>query len=240
MECYHSLIGFEIWGDMDWTYQNGLSMRTAGAIENILPIIESNSSIVLQNTANARNNLKFIVYDNTGLLISTKYLNLNANESQSIDSDSFITQGFEGTVVITSSGTLNALVELNRSRNDGYLAEAIPAQTTAGSSFLFPHIASNNQWSTEIMLVNISDNSEDITITAFDADGNELAGITKTQTITGHGRLYTKIRDLFNETDEIAYLRATADNSLFIAHLIYYTNEGYGHIMGGTVVKPFD
>ena len=51
---------FEIWGDVgNWDYQHGLSIRTAGAIESILPIVEPGSSIVLQNTAKHNQSYNF-------------------------------------------------------------------------------------------------------------------------------------------------------------------------------------
>ena len=191
----------------------------------------------LQNTTN---HIILKAYNDDGYLLASLPYIIASNQTITLDSSEIIAILFSGTVIVTSSGTINALVELHRIRDDGVLAESIPAQTIAGSEFLFPHIASNEQWSTEIVLVNTSDNAKDLTLTAFDKDGNEIEGINSFQSINAHGRIYSKIRDIFTKTDGIAYIRSTSDSPSFVAHLIYYTNENSGHIMGGTIVKPLN
>ena len=240
-QATNPLVGFEIWGDLEnWEYQHGLSMRTAGAVKNILPLIEPGSMIVLQNTANTKNRLILESYSDDGELFSSHTIELESHQLQFLDSNTLISDMFTGFIIIKSSGTLNALVELNRIRDDGILAESIPAQSIAGFDFLFPHIASNNQWTTEIMVINTSERSETITIRPYDINGNEISGQSSTLPIASNGRLYSKVKDLFNQIDDIAYIRILASAKTFIGHLIYYTNEGFGHVMGGTVVTPLD
>ena len=240
-EASSPLVGFEIWGDLgNWDYQHGLSIRTSGAIENILPIVEPGSSIVLQNTSNTAINVTLKAYNDSGELWAILPMRIYANQTRSYLSDSLIAKNFSGFVIATSSGAINALVELNRNREDGILAEAIPSQTKNGFNFLFPHIASNTQWSTEIMLINNDIKAQTATITPYDIEGVKLEGMRTSINIAPKGRLYSKIKDIFEQTENISYIRVSTSKKTFVGHLIYYTNEGYGHIMGGIVVKPID
>ena len=231
------MVGFEIWGDsIDWQYQNGISMRSYGSTRNYLPIIEPNCNILLQNTCDAENKFTVKVYDDNGELFTNKIYQLAPKETLVLTNHELTNDEFFGSLSIFSSGPANALVELRRERDDGTLAEAIPSQSKPGKELLFPHIASNDQWSTEIMVLNTSDIDKDITIKPFTSDGQGNDDTSITITIKGKGRLHSKIKDLFGDTDDIAYLRIYADEAVLIGHLIYYTNEGYGHVMGGGIV----
>ena len=233
------LVGFELWGDSQyWSYQNGLQIPQNGSLNSILPIVESGSIITLQNTAAVANTITLEAYDNSGKLVKTIELELKANQSKSYNSDEILDYGFSGSLELQANATFIALTELKRYRHDGILAEAITAQNESGKEFLFPHIASNEQWSTEIILINTGDRNEGIRLIAFNDHGVELRSVTPT--INKQGRLHSKISDLFDQTDDIAYIRAVSYGQPFIGHMIYYTNSGYGHLMGGTVVKPLD
>ena len=233
------LVGFELWGDSQyWSYQNGLQIPQNGSLNSILPIVESGSIITLQNTANVANTITLNAYDNDGKLVKTLEFELNANQSKSYISDEILDFGFFGSLSLQSNATFNALTELKRYRHDGILAEAVTAQNESGKKFLFPHIASNDQWSTEIMLINTGDRNDLIRLIAFNDQGIELQSVDSS--INKQGRLHSKISDLFEQTDDIAYIRAESYGQPFIGHMIYYTNPGYGHLMGGTVVAPLD
>jgi hypothetical protein len=140
---------------------------------------------------------------------------------------------------VIAEGTLQGYTDLFRPRGDGPLTEAVPMQAFGqeGSELVYSHTANPQQWTTEIVMVNGGDATNIVTFTAFDGFGVELG--TAERTLPGKGRLFIFARDLFeNLPSTVAYIRADAQLNGVVGHLLYYTNEGGGHIMGGTIVRP--
>jgi len=236
-EADQPVTGFQIWGDLQWSQQNGMLTAHSGALRNILPVIEPGGAIVLQNTAPVENRVTLIANQNDGVTRDKKNYVLPPYGRLSLPADVAVTPDFAGSAVIESSATLNALFELRRIRRGREnFTEAIPAQSATGAEFVYPHVASGDQWTTEIMLVNAGDEAADAVFEAYDGQGRFLERVTRS--VPAFGRIHLKARELFENAAAIAYLRVAAGQPTFVGHLIYYTNEGWGSVMGGAPTPP--
>ena len=227
--------GFGLWGDLGFSYESGSPTQQYGKLDSWIPMAESGSNFILQNSARTTNSIEVKAYSNDGTLVSTLNLELAMLEKKEWLTDSLFGNGFAGSIHIKSTGACNALVDIKRSNNDGDMSEAVAAQTASGYEFTFAHVASNNQWTTELMMSNARDKSEQLIMIGRDILGNAIETIEVQ--VAGHGRLHSRVKDLFSKADQIAYITAKATAKSFAGHLIYYTNDGWGHLMGGTSVR---
>ncbi len=235
-EADQFVTGFELWGDLNWSRQSGMLTANSGAVRNFLPLVEPGGAILLQNTAAAANEVELLAYDDSGQLRQKQTYALPAYAQLSLSADA-VAPNFSGSVTLISSGALNAVSELQRVRKEEErFSEAVPAQSQTGSEFLYPHVASNEQWTTEIILVNTGEDADTATIEAYDGLGRFVA--RETRDIPGRGRLHAEARALFDDASSIAYLRVTTNQPDFVGHLIYYSNDGWGHVMGGAPTPP--
>ena len=233
------LTGFEIWGDHQTTFQSGMTTTHPGFIQGILPVIEENALIQFTDTSGRANNLELKFYNNEGTLVSTIENRLEPNSQLKVPIEFFFEAGFRGWLHVTAEGTVQGHADLRRVRADGPLAEAVPMQMAQqpGTAVVFPHTANPEQWTTELILVNGNDPNNALTLTAHDENGDQLDSVERV--LPANGRLFTFARDLFEDLPtNVAYVRAQAQLDGLVAHLLYYTNQGGGHIMGGTIVRP--
>ena len=229
------LTGFEIWGDLDWTRQSGMKYAGSGGVSGVLPHVEPGSRIVVQNQAATVNRVALTAFDLDGNRGQALLVEMAPGERRVLDHEAFGAEHV-GSVTIVASATVNALCELYRIRSNGdVLAEAVPAQFTAGRRFVYPHIARTDQWTTELILVNVSDEDQAVSLVAYSENGAALGEAQAT--IPARGRLQKNIQALFGENSGAAYIRAAGEAPVFVAHLIYFTNQGFGRVMGGTVVR---
>ena len=169
------LTGFELWGDKEnWTTQQGIGISRYGNLSQTLPLINAKSLVMYQNSAQVENSVMFNGYDAAGLLVATKSITLLPKEKYQATGTELFGSTFAGTVKITSTATGYALCEVISENGDGELAEAFASMVDRGGKLLFPHIASNDQWTTEIEIINTTDRHETINIIAYDKRGRVI------------------------------------------------------------------
>ncbi|MDJ0838047.1 MAG: PKD domain-containing protein [Acidobacteriota bacterium] len=230
--------GFEIWGDAAaGAHVSGTKIQDLGIVQGALPIVEPGSRIELANVAPVTNKVILEAYSNDGNLMSTRNIELEPNGQISLNTDIVIGNGFYGYLRVISSAPIHALCDLRRDRGDGdILTEAVPATGFTGGNFLFPHVAATTNWGSELALVNLSDDTVNVTLKAYNAEG-EVSGLAQ-KTLNPRGRLHQLADELFPEIQDMAYIRAITDGDALAAHQLFYARKGFGSIMGGTVVKP--
>ena len=232
------LVGFQIWGDLGRKGQLGLPLTHHGALKTVLPLIEENTKIFLYNSATVPNLVTITGRDEKAATTVSDFFMMIPGQRVELSRDQ-IAEDFEGALTIESTATLTAWQEVHRTQADGsVLSDAIPGRDQFGRSFLIPHVAVFDQWSTEVMAVNTGSAEQPLTITGYSADGQVVDQITLP--VAAGGRLHHLVQELFPGSTGIAYLTLEGQQPTWVAHLLFQTNVGMGKVMAGTEIEPLE
>ena len=228
--------GFYLWGENGATV-NGGGFAGRGALEMVLPLLEPSSRIYLANPEDVSNQVKVNFHLPSGVLFSSRTYDLLPKQR--------LILGFSERGSLHVSGRFPTLLGGDLTRVDGdrkKLGESIPGLSDFGRSLIAPHVASNDLFATELLLVNVNDPSTRVTIEAFDRNGTAL-GPPALRFLNGRAGLRETIRELFpgRETSAFAWLKIIGETDARLAgHVLFYSREGKGERMGGGVAEIVD
>ena len=231
--------GFELWGDISpRNRMSGMPSLPSGGKTLVLPWLEENAVAQIVNPNDVANSITYTLYTKKGSILGSKTYQMDSNEHINITSASFGSVSLEGSLIITAQYPVTGVVDLYRDRGNGeVMSEAIPGQVLAGDKLVFSHIASSSQWSTELFLVNLESSTNAINLSSYTKEGVFLETIKVN--LRGNGMIQDKVLNLgFSQLSSIGYIIAESTSGNMVGHLIYYTNTGFGHVMGGTSVTP--
>ena len=101
-----------------------------------------------------------------------------------------------------------------------FFAFNIFAQTQGDWKLYYPHVASDNNWETEICVVNTADQVLSGTLDAYDSNGNRIQ--ERDLTLNGNNRMAFAIGDEFGNHQDIGYFVFSADSSNMCGYAKFY------------------
>lgn len=163
------------------------------------PIVDSNNStwvgIAISNPNQLEARLQISLYESSGRLLSSRSLNLGANQQTAFLVDDFfkISGEISGWVEVQSDVNIVGF-EVWGSKLSGVMAGLQAASFPAQSLYL-PHIASGSGWETFVSVINVSQNPGNVVLTAYDKNSTEIKSIAKT--LSSKQQLKVNVRELF-------------------------------------------
>ena len=233
-----NITSFLLWGDLNWQWQNGVGQREKSFVESIVPLWEVGSSLEIYNSSQGLNNIKIEWLTNTGTKVYEMSRVLLSNEKMHLVHPVLLDNFDYGFLKITSSQGIWLEADLQRLQNGDLLSEAIPGHGEFGELLIAPHIASNNQWSTEIAMVNTGNSDAILLWSGLDKQGDVVE--EKIILLSSHQSKRIKIRENFDQFQSIHSIRIFSANAKLAGHMMYYTNPGIGQILGGTALRPIN
>jgi hypothetical protein len=240
--------GFFLLFDSAVTFIDGASLQTAPASRLVFPKVSGNPAsptmISYVNTGTGSlQQCALTLYDNTGRLAARTLLTLTPKSgfTGSILDVLPAAAGIEGYAVLESTGTpssglVSALVgfETYRNKTDIAALNAVPDTALSTISYL-PHFASGGGYVTRLALVNFTNQSQTLTITAgsIQKDGVNQTPSTAVaiRTIPPNGRLEETADSLFGLTGSSLYTgyiewQTQGSTNGVIGYLDYGTTDG--------------
>lgn len=112
-------------------------------------------------------------------------------------------------------------------------AALVPAPLERGTLLIVPHIASGIEWPghgcwrTDISVMNTGDSDTEVTCTAYDAAGDEIAVVVRT--LKPNQRFEEEAADIFLQVpaEEIASVRISSDGEPLCGMLLFRLEDGY-------------
>jgi len=239
--------GFFLVFDSRISFIDGAGLQTRAASRLIFPKVSGNpaspTTISYVNTGN--DTLRFSAltfYDNSGQPIAKTYLTLapKSGFTGSIIDALPDVSGLEGYAVLEtgtpSSASLEVLVGFETYRNNTDVAALNAVADSAASRIGYlPHFASGGGYTTRLALVNFTNESQTLTITAdsFEKDGvaQTPSGAAVNRTIPPNGRLEESADSLFGLTGSSLYTgyikwETHGNTRGVIGYLDYGTTDG--------------
>jgi hypothetical protein len=210
--------GFFVLFDADINYIDGAELVSGPAARLIFPKVsvtrDSTTNITLINTASAGVKSVVTAYDNNGNATASHVFAAGpfSGFSGPITSLVHLDTGFEGYAVVETvatpfSAALESLVgfETYRNRSDIALLLGLPESATLRTGFL-PHLASQGGYQTKLGLVNYSNQTLAVKITAdgLTADGKSRipGSVTIDRILPANGRLEERADHMFTLTGD--------------------------------------
>src|SRR5881396_766932 len=201
--------------------------------------VGSPTELSLVNTASQAIQGTISLYRNDGQLFAAHEMNLPALSGFNSSIDELVPSavGFEGYAVVETGGADSGSLigfETYRNRSDIALIRAFPESARLRKGFL-AHLASQGGYSTTLMMVNSSDQSQVLEITAA---GLQVAGsarnpssVSVLRTLAPNARLEERVDQMFNLSGEESidgYIRfeTQTDSPGVFAFLDYGTTDG--------------
>src|SRR5437773_8754785 len=239
--------GFFVVFDSALSFIDGGELAAAPASKLIFPKVSAHGSpptqLSLVNTASEAIQGTISLYEDSGRLAATWTVTLPALSgfTRPVDELAPSAMGFEGYAVVEAgvgpqSKILDSLIgfETYRNRSDIALIRAFPESARLRTGFL-AHLASQGGYLTTLTLVNFSNDSQVLRITA---DGLQVGGsprtpssVTVERTLAPNARLEERVDQMFTLSGEAlidGYIRfeTQTDTSGVIAFLDYGTTDG--------------
>lgn len=102
-----------------------------------------------------------------------------------------------------------------------------PEISSEPATLFFPHTASNQNWDTEIAIINRSDHQVvDGVLKAFD-DFGETVSDNKTITLAPHAKTEIVIREFFDRPEEVRYVILESNSDKVAGYMKFFDNGGY-------------
>jgi len=230
MTSKRAITGFTIWGDETNEGNNGGAFADSGALSATLPYQDTNSRIYLANPAPANNRVTLCFYKPDGSLAHRETMTLTSMERVVIqgrpEAGSLCAEGSQPLLLGSDYGFKRA--------DGGFLTESLPAVVTPGDQFVVPHVASNAQWRTELLLCNVGSSLVDVEIEGFSEVGDLVS--TVSMPLDAFASVRHSIAGLFGEMTRtrIAWLRVKGvAGSKLAGHLWFYGSDEHLPVMGG-------
>ena len=203
----------------------------------------SPTELSLVNTVSQAIGGTISLYENSGRLFATRSITMPplSGFTRSIDELVPSATAFEGYVVVDSgliqeSGTVNSLIgfETYRDRTDIALIRAFPESTSRRTGFL-PHFASQGGISATLTLVNFSQDSQVLRITAEGLQAHSTtrtpSSVTVERTLPPNARLREGVEPMFNLSgdmliDGYIHFETQTNTRGVIGFLDYGSREG--------------
>ena len=228
-----AISGFALWGNLGSTL-NGQGLLGAGSLTTVLPGIGPGTRIYLANPAEINNRVILRHYRPTGEILETLTVDLLPKEHLTLRYDD------PGSIGVTAQYPVLVNGDFERSDRQGKkLGESIPGISEFHDNLIVPHVASNAQWRTELRVANVDDRETVLSVEAFHASGEALDSVLTI--LAGHANYVKRVRDIFPglAPADIAYLKIKGLVGARLAgQLLFYTSEGRGEVMGGSVLFP--
>lgn len=231
------LFAFGLWGDVgDFQRASGSLALEHGSLRSIIPLIESQSTLILHNPNRVPATLVVELLDSLGEIVVARDIALAPYQQFQQELNTWVNTAFQGSLRLNASAPILAAAELHHFHGSHVLGESIPAQVHSFQELLIPHVAKSSQWRTDAALVNASNQKLTATLTAMSPEGSYLGEVAIT--LASHGQMLVPLSELFSNLGQTAYVRVSASEPKLMGHLLFESLPGFGQIMGGVPLVP--
>jgi hypothetical protein len=212
---------------------SGTPLLSTGALETVIPAYIARQPIHIVNIDSSTNRIEVQLFSADGQLISTRNLSFDPNQYRAVAFP------VSGSIKILSQSPCVAQSHVQKAQGNGEkLSEILIGQGDFHDALMFPHIASNDLFETDVIVFNNSTRESALRLEPFTGDGEPLPSINLS--VPANGALNQSIQALFPAIrEQIGYLivRGPVGDQL-VASGLFYTKPGLGGRMGGYIPKP--
>lgn len=230
-----AITGFVVWGTNPAEGNLGGGLAGSGSLLSVLPYCDANSRIYMANPSSFANRITLNFYSPDGSLMESEVLNLEAMERRVLPRKT-------GPGSVRAEGTSPLLLGSDyafRRSDGGLLSESLPGITAPDDAFAVAHIASNDQWETELLLANAGNRLVDVALEGYSSAGELIS--TVSLPLDAFASVRTSILNLFGSTSRkrIAWLRLQGVKGSQLAGFVWFYGSNQNlPVMGGVPMTP--
>jgi PKD repeat protein len=221
---------FQLWGDRGgFNALNGSLLLDSSATKFLLVDWGEDHVLRLSNPNEVSADVQIEWVDDQGLVRKELETQLAGTQTLAFAAEDL---GWEhpGYLRVQGSAPLHGSVRLDRQNENGDpMQDVVNGQSQPTTGLVFPHIASNEVWNTDLMLINASDSTKTGLWKAYDLNGGLVESVG--QTIAAHARIHTTAEDLFAKPDQVKFVVFEGDGPHFIGQFMYYNRPGQGQVL---------
>jgi len=221
---------FQLWGDRGgFNALNGSLLLDSGATKFLLADWGEGHVLRLSNSNEVSVTARIEWVDDRGLVREVLETQLAGTQTLAFAAEDL---GWEhpGYLRVHGSAPLQGSVRLDRQNENGDpMQDVVNGQSQPAFSLVFPHIASNAVWNTDLMLINTSDSTGTGLWKGYDLKGGLVESVG--QTVAANARIHTAAEELFAKPDQIKVVVFEGDGPHFIGQFMYYNRPGQGQVL---------